>query len=190
MHAAIAAQAHQMQAMSLGVLHGREQDGILKEVAGSDHLVDARDVHVDDSAGADVQMPDFAVAHLALGQTDVTARGVHQGVRKFTQQHVVGRLARGGDRIAFRDGGVTPAIQDGEDERLLLAVHYWWNAFRPANFAASPSSSSMRRSWLYFAMRSVRLADPVLICPARVATARSAMKASSVSPDRCETTLV
>ena len=46
----------------------------------------------------------------------------------------------------------------------------------------------MRSSWLYFAMRSVRLAEPVLICPARVATTRSAMKGSSVSPDRCETT--
>ena len=30
----------------------------------------------------------------------------------------------------------------------------------------APSSSSMRRSWLYFAMRSVRLAEPVLIWPA------------------------
>ena len=39
---------------------------------------------------------------------------------------------------------------------------------------------------LYFAVRSVRLALPVLICPAPVATARSAMKVSSVSPERCE----
>jgi hypothetical protein len=35
-------------------------------------------------------------------------------------------------------------------------------------------------------MRSVREAEPVLICPALVATARSAMKVSSVSPERCE----
>ena len=42
----------------------------------------------------------------------------------------------------------------------------------------------MRRSWLYLAMRSVRLAEPVLIWPALVATARSAMKVSSVSPER------
>ena len=44
----------------------------------------------------------------------------------------------------------------------------------------------MRSSWLYFAVRSVRLALPVLICPAPVATARSAMNVSSVSPERCE----
>ena len=42
----------------------------------------------------------------------------------------------------------------------------------------------MRSSWLYLAMRSVRLAEPVLIWPAPVPTARSAMKVSSVSPER------
>ena len=45
----------------------------------------------------------------------------------------------------------------------------------------------MRRSWLYFAIRSVRLAEPVLICPAPVATAKSAINESYVSPERCET---
>src|SRR5947208_3170242 len=44
----------------------------------------------------------------------------------------------------------------------------------------------MRRSWLYLATRSVRESEPVLICPALVATARSAMNVSSVSPERCE----
>ena len=51
-----------------------------------------------------------------------------------------------------------------------------------------PGVSSMRRSWLYLATRSVRLALPVLICPTPVATARSAMKVSSVSPERWEIT--
>jgi hypothetical protein len=48
----------------------------------------------------------------------------------------------------------------------------------------------MRSNWLYLAMRSVRLAEPVLIWPAPVATARSAMKVSSVSPERCDTIAV
>jgi hypothetical protein len=42
----------------------------------------------------------------------------------------------------------------------------------------------MRRSWLYLAIRSEREALPVLIWPALVATARSAMVVSSVSPER------
>ena len=46
----------------------------------------------------------------------------------------------------------------------------------------------MRSSWLYLAMRSERDIEPVLICEALVATAMSAMVASSVSPERCDTT--
>src|SRR6266540_1976731 len=42
----------------------------------------------------------------------------------------------------------------------------------------------MRRSWLYLATRSPRHGAPVLICPAPVATAKSAMKSSQVSPER------
>src|SRR6266849_3119376 len=56
----------------------------------------------------------------------------------------------------------------------------------PLKRAAEPSSSSMRSNWLYLAMRSVREAEPVLIWPAAVATARSAINVSSVSPERCE----
>ena len=50
--------------------------------------------------------------------------------------------------------------------------------------ARLPNSSSMRSNWLYFAIRSLRLSEPVLICPLLVATAMSAMVASSVSPER------
>ena len=59
----------------------------------------------------------------------------------------------------------------------------YFNSLYPYT-ARSPSSSSMRRSWLYFAIRSERLSEPVLICPLLVATAISAMVASYVSPER------
>ena len=59
-------------------------------------------------------------------------------------------------------------------------------ASRPAKRASAPSSSAMRSRRLYLATRSLRDAEPVLICPAPVATARSAMNVSSVSPLRCE----
>ena len=42
----------------------------------------------------------------------------------------------------------------------------------------------MRSSWLYFATRSERAGAPVLIWPQLVATARSAIVVSSVSPER------
>src|SRR5271170_8295431 len=66
--------------------------------------------------------------------------------------------------------------RDGEHHRL--------NGVFPAYTAPSPSAQPMRRSWLYLATRSDRESEPVLICPALVATARSAMNVSSVSPER------
>ena len=52
----------------------------------------------------------------------------------------------------------------------------------PGKIAVSPNASSIRRSWLYLAIRSEREADPVLICPVFKATAKSAIVLSSVSP--------
>src|SRR3990170_1049709 len=72
----------------------------------------------------------------------------------------------------------------------LAAVHFTANAERPGNLAAVPNSSSMRRSWLYLATRSLREPEPVLICPQPRGTTKAAMKASSVSPERCETMAV
>ena len=54
--------------------------------------------------------------------------------------------------------------------------------------AALAPGSTLAMTFLYLATRSVRLALPVLICPAPLPTARSAMKVSSVSPERCEMT--
>ena len=54
--------------------------------------------------------------------------------------------------------------------------------------AALPNSTSISSSRLYLAIRSLRQAEPVLIWPPPMATAKSARNASSVSPDRCETT--
>ena len=63
-------------------------------------------------------------------------------------------------------------------------------ARRPGRRPSSPSSSAIRSSRLYFAVRSPRTGAPVLIWPAPRATARSAMIGSSVSPERSETTTV
>src|SRR4029079_9787317 len=54
----------------------------------------------------------------------------------------------------------------------------------PVYRAFSPSSCSMRSSWLYLAVRSPRLGAPAFSWPAFVATARSAIVVSSVSPLR------
>ena len=61
-----------------------------------------------------------------------------------------------------------------------------WRKLLPANLAPDPSSSSIRKIWLYLAKRSERHGAPVLIWPVDRPTVRSAMKVSSVSPLRCE----
>ena len=50
--------------------------------------------------------------------------------------------------------------------------------------------SSILNNWLYLQILSVLLAEPVLMNPVFKATARSAMKVSSVSPDLCDMTAV
>ena len=57
---------------------------------------------------------------------------------------------------------------------------------RPAYFASSPSSSSILNNWLYLAVLSVLETEPVLICPDDVATTKSDIVVSSVSPDLWE----
>lgn len=59
--------------------------------------------------------------------------------------------------------------------------------FLPAKTALSPNSSSILNSWLYFASLSDRQGAPVFICPEPNPTTKSAIKLSSVYPDRCET---
>src|SRR5438105_15492113 len=68
---------------------------------------------------------------------------------------------------------------------LTSDIDYFPNLIFPFGYTAeNPNNSSTRSNWLYFAMRSVRLALPVLICPQLSATAKSEMVVSSVSPLR------
>ena len=116
--AAVAEEAEQVQLAGAAAFHGFEQQRLAQEFAAGDELVNARDVHVHDAAGADIQVADFAIAHLSFGQADGRAGGVNQRVGKFLQQAVVVRLAREGDGVAFGFGAVAPAVEDGEDDRF------------------------------------------------------------------------
>ena len=82
-HAAVGEQPQQVQppARRRGLGKGLAQDGVFLEVAILDRLVDAREVLVNDAAGAQVEVADFAVAHLAGGQADIQAAGAQGGAR-------------------------------------------------------------------------------------------------------------
>ena len=93
--------------------------GVHRELLLGEKFVQAHQFLVDDAAGADVLMADFRVAHLAVRQTDVQARGLDERHRILGVQHVVRRLLRQLDRIEdvlFGIGILAPAITDDQED--------------------------------------------------------------------------
>src|SRR5581483_10094329 len=132
-----------------------------------------------------------------VGVREVQARRVHPGVDQRREPVVL--PARGPDRRE----DLRPPRWRGHTGKGSAGGHLTFGVFRvaipvdpslspcervPAGVLRPPSSSSIRSSWLYFATRSVREGAAVLICPTPVATARSAIVVSSVSPERCDMT--
>ncbi len=102
------------------VLHGFNQYWIAVEIAFFDHEIDLGDVHVHHASGADVQMPDFTVAHLPLWQADKAPAGVNESVGILGKQPVIVRFARQRNGIGFGGRRITPAIENNQNKR---AVH-------------------------------------------------------------------
>jgi len=67
--------------------------GLEKKSSVLNHQFNAGAVHVYHAAGADIEMSDFAVAHLPVGQPDRVPAGLNQRVGIFPQQTVIGWLA-------------------------------------------------------------------------------------------------
>src|SRR5215469_4386539 len=100
------------------MLHGFQQYRMPKELAIPDHQIDARNIHVHDAPCTDVQMPDLAIAHLPLGQSDKWPAGVNQGVWIVPQQAVVRWLARKSDCVGVGFGPIPPAVENDQNERF------------------------------------------------------------------------
>ncbi len=113
-HAAVAQESDEVQLVLAAALHRLLKERHVLQLFVGDQKIDARDVHVNDSAGADVHVAYFAVAHLAFGQADVGTGRVDERVRIFLQQVVVGGLAREGDGVAFCFGAVAPSVEYGQ----------------------------------------------------------------------------
>ena len=78
----------------------RQDDGVGGQFAGPDCLVDPGDPLVDDEPGADVEVPDFGIAHLALGQTNALAGGQQGRMRIVGEEAVEDRGVRQGYGVA------------------------------------------------------------------------------------------
>jgi hypothetical protein len=120
---AIAEEAEKMELRSASSFHGVEQERLAIKFAVSDELIDARAVHVNDAAGADIQMADFAVPHLSDWEADGGSGSLDQRVGEIFDDAVVVRLARKGDGVAGGFGAIAPAVKDGEDDGFWAFGH-------------------------------------------------------------------
>ena len=128
-HAGVAYNAHQMESRTRLRLDAGDRgtpDGVGREPLFREELVQADEFLVDDATRADVLMADLTVAHYAVGETDVEARGAHQRARVLGVQHVIARLVGLGDgvgRVLRGIGTLAPAITDDEEYGLARSAH-------------------------------------------------------------------
>ena len=120
---------HQSKKMQLPpartrILHRVQQHRLGEELAILNHQLDAGAVHVNNAPGADVEMADFAVAHLAVWQTYIFAAGVNQRVGIFAQQAVIGGFVRHGDGVGLDFSAITPAVENDKNEWFRTS-HKW-----------------------------------------------------------------
>ncbi len=93
-----------------------QQRGVLPEGAVGDLSVDAGQVLEHGPARAQVEVPDLAVAHLAIGQPDGGAGGLQADVRPLGHQGPPARHVRRGDGVNRRVRPDAEAVDDDEDD--------------------------------------------------------------------------
>src|SRR5512143_1322903 len=110
MHATVTDEAEEMQvAVAPSQVANKIQQGRRpKELAALDILVNTRDVLINNASRADVHVADFAIAHLAIGKTDVEAAG-SQGCRRVPPEHF-GQIWCVGLRDGVRLAGFPQAV--------------------------------------------------------------------------------
>ena len=104
-----------------GALKSLLDDGVPAQLIFLDGLVDADNVLPDDTAGTDVEMTDFGVAHQTLRKTDGERGGFELGVAGGALVELVHDGGLGiGDGIAVLGallGGNAPTVNDDYCER-------------------------------------------------------------------------
>jgi hypothetical protein len=104
-------------------LEGRTERLVLEEGAVGDRLVDPHQVLVEASAGADRQVPDLGVAHLARRQPDRLPRGGERRVWIAPPQVVEDRGRGQRDRVSrARRRAAPPVEHDERYERVATAA--------------------------------------------------------------------
>jgi len=120
MHAARRQQAHQMTrpAAFLQRLDKVGQGRVLGQRAVVDGLIDARQVLQNHPSRAQIHMPHFRVAHLALGQPDLLGRSVQAPGRIGRHHAVPNRGGPDSDGVVVALRAFAPAVQNAQDDGL------------------------------------------------------------------------
>ena len=118
-HAAGPDETDEVQAAPRGaaaVADGRQEHRVPRERAIGDLGVDARQVLEDRPPGAEVEVADLAVAHLAHGQADGAAGRVEPAMRPRLEQGPPARHVGGSDGVDRRVRSETEAVDDDEHD--------------------------------------------------------------------------
>ena len=122
--AAVGQKTDQMEcALRTHAIHRLDQHRVGKQRAVLDGAVDAHDVLVHDASRSEIEVADFAVAHLTVGKTDPRTRGFDQRVRIFLPQPVDHRRFGQTNRVGVAPFAPTPTIHDDEQDLLVTRVH-------------------------------------------------------------------
>ena len=93
------------------------QDRVFEKFAAFDVGFDARVILVNHASGADVQMPDFRIAHLRGGQADPFFRGIDGGMRIRFPEEIPVRFARLADRVVGTLFAIPEAVEYDQQDR-------------------------------------------------------------------------
>jgi hypothetical protein len=115
----VGAEPEEVQASAVALRLGDAvaDDGVLRERAIDDGVVDARDVHHRDAPRAEVEMTDLAVAHLARRKADVRPARTNQAAWIFCEE--LGQTWCVGEPhgVVLPRFSLSKPIENDEDER-------------------------------------------------------------------------
>ena len=122
MHPAVAHKSDQMKRFTMlpGVFDRSAEGFIAGELPAADGHMDALQFLIYDPAGTEIEVSDFAVAHLSVGQSDLFAAGDKRRVRIGVVQTANERHICLTDGVGRRDATQSPSVHDDEHGSFLF----------------------------------------------------------------------
>jgi hypothetical protein len=122
--ATVGDETNEVKALARGGRDGFLQNLVLGEGAVADSQVDAGEFLVDDATGAEVEVTNFRISHLSLGETDLEAAGLKSAPGVILVEAVMDRGfgEKGGVALFFGTGAAgridAPAVTDEKKNGL------------------------------------------------------------------------